>query len=168
MDKFDRRITEILRSNARASVSEIARAVSLSRTAVTARIQKLEKEKIILGYHADIVAEEKTEQIKAYMALKFDMSRTTQYCEIYADLIYKINQNSDFRFNILGVGTVKASSIRDINLGSYYIANANYRKKLDQGTISLSMKNIFDRPYRTAHRYHTLDRSLFVTYTLDY
>ncbi|WP_339387084.1 Lrp/AsnC family transcriptional regulator [Vibrio caribbeanicus] len=91
MDKFDRRITEILRSNARASVSEIARAVSLSRTAVTARIQKLEKEKIILGYHADIVAEEKTEQIKAYMALKFDMSRTTQYCETYADLIYKID-----------------------------------------------------------------------------
>ena len=88
--------------------------------------------------------------------------------KLNADLIYKINQNSDFRFNILGVGTVKASSIRDINLGSYYIANANYRKKLDQGTISLSMKNIFDRPYRTAHRYHTLDRSLFVTYTLDY
>lgn len=91
MDKFDRRITELLRSNARASVSEIARAVSLSRTAVTARIQKLEKEKIILGYHADVAVEEKTEQIKAYMALKFDMSRATQYCEIYADLIYKID-----------------------------------------------------------------------------
>jgi len=88
--------------------------------------------------------------------------------KLNADLIYKINKNSDFRFNILGVGTVKASSISDINLGSYYIANANYRTKLDQGTISLSMKNIFDRPYRTAHRYHTLDRSLFVTYSLDY
>ena len=88
--------------------------------------------------------------------------------KLNADLIYKINQNSDFRFNILGVGTVKASSIRDINLGSYYIANANYRKKLDQGTISLSMKNIFDRPYRTTHLYPTLDRSVFVTYSYDY
>lgn len=88
--------------------------------------------------------------------------------KLNADLIYKINQNSDFRFNILGVGTVKASSIRDINLGSYYIANANYRKKLDQGTISLNMKNIFDRPYRTAHNYLTLDRSVFVTYSYDY
>ena len=88
--------------------------------------------------------------------------------KLNADLIYKINQNSDFRFNILGVGTVKASSIYDINLGSYYIANANYRKKLDQGTISLSMKNIFDRPYRTAHNYLTLDRSVFVTYSYDY
>lgn len=91
MDKFDRLITDILRSNARASVSEIARAVSLSRTAVTARIQKLEKDKVILGYHADIVSEHKTEQIKAYMALKFDMSRTTQYCEVYADSIYKVD-----------------------------------------------------------------------------
>ena len=88
--------------------------------------------------------------------------------KLNADLIYKINQNSDFRFNILGVGTVKASSISDINLGSYYIANANYRTKLDQGTISLSMKNIFDRPYRTVDNYYTSDRSIFVTYTLDY
>ena len=54
MDKFDRLITEILRSNARASVSEIARAVSLSRTAVTARIQKLEKLIIHLTYQKDI------------------------------------------------------------------------------------------------------------------
>ena len=65
-------------------------------------------------------------------------------------------------------GTRKASAFADINLGSYYIANVNYRTRLDTGIISLSMKNIFDRPYRTAHGYDTLDRSLFITYTLDY
>ena len=88
--------------------------------------------------------------------------------KLNADLIYKINQDSDFRFNILAEGTRKGSPSADINLGSYYIANANYRTKLDQATIILSMKNIFDRPYRTAHDYNTLDRSFFATYSLNY
>ena len=88
--------------------------------------------------------------------------------KLNADLIYKINQDSDFRFNILAEGTRKGSPSADLNLGSYYIANANYRTKLDQGTIILSMKNIFDRPYRTAHNYNTLDRSFFATYSLNY
>ena len=88
--------------------------------------------------------------------------------KLNADVIYNFKPNSSLRFNILAEGTRKASAFADINLGSYYIANVNYRTRLDTGTISLSMKNIFDRPYRTAHGYHTLDRSLFVTYTLDY
>ena len=88
--------------------------------------------------------------------------------KLNADLIYKINQDSDFRLNILAEGTRKASAFSDLNLGSYYIANANYRVKLDQGTITLSMKNIFDRPYRTSHNFNTLDRSLFATYSLNY
>ena len=65
---------------------------------------------------------------------------------------YKINQDSDFRFNIMAEGTRKGNRFSDINLGSYYIANANYRTKLDQGTISLSMKNIFDRKNRPLTR----------------
>ena len=88
--------------------------------------------------------------------------------KLNADLIYKINLDSDFRLNILAEGTRKASAFADLNLGSYYIANANYRKKLDQGTVTLSMKNIFDRPYRTSHNFNTLDRSFFVTYSLNY
>ena len=91
MDKFDRQIIDILKLNARESVSDIARKVNLSRTAVTARIQKLEHEKVILGYHADVAKTENKELIKAYLALKFDMSSSTQYCETYADLIYQID-----------------------------------------------------------------------------
>lgn len=91
MDKFDAQIVSILKSNARESVSDIARQVNLSRSAVTARIQKLEQEKIILGYHADVALTETKEKIKAYLALKFDMSSSTHYCEEYAELIYQID-----------------------------------------------------------------------------
>ncbi|EGA68714.1 putative transcriptional regulator [Vibrio sinaloensis DSM 21326] len=92
MDKFDHQIIDILKHNARASVSEIARTVSLSRSAVTARIQKLENDKILLGYHAQVAPEEKGQPvIQAYLALKFDMSAATHYCETYADQIYQID-----------------------------------------------------------------------------
>jgi len=91
MDKFDLQIVEILKQNARASVSEIARHVNLSRSAVTARIQKLENDKVILGYHAQVAQEESQAVVQAYLALKFDMSSTTQYCETYAQRIYKID-----------------------------------------------------------------------------
>lgn len=91
MDKFDQQIIDSLKVNARASVSDIARQVNLSRSAVTARIQKLEAEKVILGYHAQVAKNDNTERIKAYLALKFDTSSSTQYCEAYAEKIYQID-----------------------------------------------------------------------------
>ncbi|MFM2587198.1 Lrp/AsnC family transcriptional regulator [Vibrio sp. TBV020] len=91
MDKFDAQIVSILKTNARESVSDIARQVNLSRSAVTARIQKLEQENIILGYHADVAFANPKDLIKAYLALKFDMSSSTHYCEAYADKIYQID-----------------------------------------------------------------------------
>jgi DNA-binding Lrp family transcriptional regulator len=91
MDKFDAQIVSILKNNARESVSDIARQVNLSRSAVTARIQKLEQENIILGYHADIALTNPKELIKAYLALKFDMSSSTHYCEAYSEKIYQID-----------------------------------------------------------------------------
>lgn len=91
MDKFDAQIVSILKNNARESVSDIARQVNLSRSAVTARIQKLEQENIILGYHADIALANPKDLIKAYLALKFDMSSSTHYCEAYSEQIYQID-----------------------------------------------------------------------------
>lgn len=43
MDKFDRQILALLRSDARTSVSHIAREVNLSRSAVSERIRHLER-----------------------------------------------------------------------------------------------------------------------------
>lgn len=91
MDKFDHQIITLLKKNARESISDIARQVNLSRSAVTARIQKLESEKVILGYHADVAQQESKELIKAYLALKFDTSSSTHNCEAYSERIYKID-----------------------------------------------------------------------------
>lgn len=90
MDKFDRQIIEILQGDARASVSDIAREVNLSRSAVTARIKKLEQDKVILGYHAQIAEPDHTNNVSAYFALKFDTSASLHSCELYAHKIYLI------------------------------------------------------------------------------
>ncbi|EOU2463569.1 Lrp/AsnC family transcriptional regulator [Vibrio navarrensis] len=91
MDKFDKKIITMLREDARCSVTDIAKAVNLSRSAVTARINKLESDGVILGYHADIADPAAGEKIGAYLALKFDTSSSSQFCESYAKQIYLID-----------------------------------------------------------------------------
>ena len=84
MDKFDRQILDILKTNARCSVSDIARDVSLSRSAVNARIKKLESDKVITGYCAQVAEPNQTKNVCAYILLKFDMSSSDHSCESYA------------------------------------------------------------------------------------
>ncbi|MEZ9232314.1 Lrp/AsnC family transcriptional regulator [Vibrio amylolyticus] len=91
MDKFDQIIVDILRHDARRSVSDIAREANLSRSAVTARIKKLETEQVILGYHAQLAKAKEESLIKAYLALKFDTSSSAHHCEKYANQIYLID-----------------------------------------------------------------------------
>ena len=52
MDDIDRKILKILQDNARTSLKTIAEKTYLSSPAVSARIEKLEKDGIIAGYHA--------------------------------------------------------------------------------------------------------------------
>ncbi|HAS61387.1 MAG TPA: ArsR family transcriptional regulator [Vibrio sp.] len=90
MDQFDENILMLLKRDGRISVSELAKQVNLSRSAVTARVKKLENEGVILGYHANVAKPDKGVLIKAYLALKFDTSSSTKYCEAYASQIYQI------------------------------------------------------------------------------
>ena len=54
MDHIDREILQILQHNARASLKTIAEKTFLSSPAVSARIEKLEKDQVITGYQAQI------------------------------------------------------------------------------------------------------------------
>lgn len=54
LDSIDKKIIDILQKNARTPIKEIAKEVFLSSPAVSARIEKLEKSGIIIGYQAQI------------------------------------------------------------------------------------------------------------------
>lgn len=53
-DDLDVRILEALQANARVSVSDLARRLSLSQPAVSQRVRKLEEAGVIRGYRAEI------------------------------------------------------------------------------------------------------------------
>ena len=54
LDEADNMIIRMLRENARLTYSEIGKAIGISRVAVKHRIEQLEKNGVIKGYHADI------------------------------------------------------------------------------------------------------------------
>ena len=80
VDKFDRQILALLRADARTSVSQIAREISLSRSAVAERIRQLEERGVIQGYHASVV-EPAQATIKAFLELFYKDSRCHEYAE---------------------------------------------------------------------------------------
>jgi len=80
VDKFDRQILALLRSDARTSVSQIAREVNLSRSAVSERIRCLESSGVIRGYHAQ-VAEAGETGVKAFLELFYQGRRCEEYVE---------------------------------------------------------------------------------------
>jgi Lrp/AsnC family leucine-responsive transcriptional regulator len=55
LDELDRALLARLTADGRAPMAELGRSVGLSRTAVLARVQRLERDGVIRGYHADVV-----------------------------------------------------------------------------------------------------------------
>lgn len=53
-DQIDRRILDVIQSNGRIPVVELAERVSLSKSPCLQRLRRLEREKYILGYRADL------------------------------------------------------------------------------------------------------------------
>ncbi len=53
-DSIDRRILDLMESNSRTSITALARAIGLSRSATIERLRRLERDGVILGYSARI------------------------------------------------------------------------------------------------------------------
>ena len=70
MDEIDRKILKLLQDNARVSLKTIAEHTFLSSPAVSARIERLEKEGIITGYHASVDPVKLGDHILAYINLE--------------------------------------------------------------------------------------------------
>ena len=70
MDRIDRKIIDILQTNARAPLKEIADRVFLSSPAVSARIAKLEKDGVLTGYQAQVAPLKLGQLVKAFINLE--------------------------------------------------------------------------------------------------
>lgn len=90
MDKFDQMILQQLQQNARITVSELADQVHLSRSAVTARIKKLEQQGVIAGYQVLLGRHRSPLQadngVRAYLAVQ----HTAASCQQLVPLLQQI------------------------------------------------------------------------------
>ena len=70
MDAIDERLLLALRENARASTSGLARLVGRSRTSVQSRIERLEREGVIVGYGVRLAPEHDLGAVRAHVMIK--------------------------------------------------------------------------------------------------
>ena len=79
VDETDLQILSMLRENARVSLKSIAEKTFLSSTAVSARIEKLEENGYIKGYHADLAPQAFGLNIKAFINLELEPIRKQEF-----------------------------------------------------------------------------------------
>lgn len=68
--KADQALLLLLRQNARTSISELARALSCSRSTVQNRIARLEATGVIRGYSVQLGGEYSANQVEAHVSIK--------------------------------------------------------------------------------------------------
>lgn len=79
VDETDLQILSMLRENARVSLKNIAEKTFLSSTAVSARIEKLEENGYIKGYHANLDPQAFGLNIKAFINLELEPIRKQEF-----------------------------------------------------------------------------------------
>lgn len=79
LDQIDRNILNMLQKNARMPIKEIAEQVFLSSPAITMRIQHLEQNGYIEGYHAAINFEQVGMNIKAFVKMALNTRHRPEF-----------------------------------------------------------------------------------------
>jgi Lrp/AsnC family leucine-responsive transcriptional regulator len=79
MDRIDKKLLRLLQENARYSLKQLSEKVFLSSPAVAARIQKLEDDGIISGYHADISLDKMGYHITAFINLEITPKQKAEF-----------------------------------------------------------------------------------------
>jgi DNA-binding Lrp family transcriptional regulator len=72
LDAIDQKLIAALRRNGRASTAELARLVGRSRTTVQGRIERLEREGVILGYAVRLAPEREQGAVRAHVMVKVE------------------------------------------------------------------------------------------------
>lgn len=91
LDAVDRKILRLLQEDGRLSYRALAEAVDLRAPSVHARVQRLESEGYIRGYHAEVDAEKLGRTLTAYVSIGLEGGRKgpTPRTEVVADALRK-------------------------------------------------------------------------------
>lgn len=74
-DARDQRLLSLLRTNARMSVADLARELGVSRATVQNRMQRLERDGIILGYTVKLAGDLERAPVRALTSIRADSAK---------------------------------------------------------------------------------------------
>lgn len=69
LDTLDRRLLALLQADARSSAADLARKLGVARTTVLARLARLEREGVVVGYTVRLGQEEGDRGVEAYVGI---------------------------------------------------------------------------------------------------
>ncbi|QKY19829.1 Lrp/AsnC family transcriptional regulator [Halolamina sp. CBA1230] len=75
LDETDRQILRILQEDARTPFSEVARRIDMSSATVHDRVNRMEEEGVIQGYHASVDADAVGYSVSAFVGLRTEQGR---------------------------------------------------------------------------------------------
>lgn len=114
LNKQDQQLLLKLRQNARSSISDLARALSVSRSTVQNRIAKLEAGGVIRGYSVQLGGEFSANQVEAHVSIKVFQkltSRTNTALEEISQVsqLYSVSGEYDL------IAIVQAQSLEELS-----------------------------------------------------
>ncbi|AIQ11100.1 Lrp/AsnC family transcriptional regulator [Paenibacillus durus] len=135
IDDIDRKILQLLQHNARMTISQISKEISMSQPSVKERILKLEDKKIITGYSTELNLSNLNRGTTTFILLK------TEHCQELVDFCSKAREVTDL-YRISGeynyLLKVQTASIEEL---------AEFQDsliKLGPSKSHISMKNILE------------------------
>lgn len=140
MDEIDQRILNIVRTNARAAVSDIARQVGLTNAPVARRISRLESAGIIKGYVA-VIDEIAAGGIEAFTEIRLVGSVDTRTIEEIARQVPEVQQFFAISGDPDALLRFKVRNVEHLQT----VVNAIRSTGLVAGTKSLIVMSTWDR-----------------------
>lgn len=86
MDRIDKKLLHLLQENARYSLKQLSEKVYLSSPAVAARIEKLERDGVITGYHAYANLDKMGYHITVFVNVEMSPKNKPQFIEFIQDV----------------------------------------------------------------------------------
>ncbi len=86
LDRIDRMILDILQRDGRIAISELASRVNLSTTPCSERVKRLERDRIIMSYHARLNPEKLEKNLLVFLEIKLSAKSGDVFEQVARDL----------------------------------------------------------------------------------
>ncbi len=113
-DELDRRLMALLQANARESTAALARRLGVARTTVLARIARLEREGVIVGYTVRLAAQEADRTVQAHVGIVTDPKKARDVVNRLA-LLTELRQLSSVSGQFDYIALLQAESTQQLD-----------------------------------------------------